>query len=451
MPVILKIAIGLGIFAVLVVVAFAIWRAGLASANERRFKAIQAAGEPSNSRELNAWYEAVDPAENAALVWLDGISKLDPPLEKNKPRPWDRITLPTRGKRLDAAQLKEAEPLLAQNKEALALFRKAAALKKSRYPVDLNQSIYADLSHLTPLKAAGQFLRLESLVHASSNRSGEAAESILAILGAGRSLAQEPVLISQLVRAALCSIAVISTERALNLVPFTETQLASLQAGFAEMETPDIAYRALIGERANSATIMNSPNQITPPVHESEGQENMQGMHDVVSSPVTRLTGFFQRDLGFFLDAMATNIAFSKLPDPEKFKTRTNADAMDLRARRGYYILSSLLLPALSKTFERDADHRARARVAQTAMAVERYRLANQGKLPPKLNALVPKFLSAELVDPFDGETVRYVTKAAGYVVYSVGPDGTDDEGTERPSNNRDSKVPYDITFIMEH
>jgi hypothetical protein len=147
---------------------------------------------------------------------------------------------------------------------------------------------------------------------------------------------------------------------------------------------------------------------------------------------------------------MGTNIVIAKMPDPQKFMAHTNADSIPLQARRGYYIMSSLLLPAFSKAFVRDLEHSARLRVAQTAMAVERYQLANQGRLPATLATLVPKYLEAVPADPFDGEPLRFKTLPGGYVIYSIGQDATDDGGTPLPSGSRTVKAPHDITFTIE-
>src|SRR6185369_4960378 len=154
-----------------------IWRTNLASANAKRLKAIQASGEHATARELNAWYVAVDSAENAAVFWLDGIDKFRPPYQKGTALPWDQIPLPARGARFEADVLKQATDVLAENRESLALFQRAAALKKSRYPVDLIQSVYADLAHLSPLKSAAHLLRLEATVHAQGRRAAEAVAS----------------------------------------------------------------------------------------------------------------------------------------------------------------------------------------------------------------------------------------------------------------------------------
>jgi hypothetical protein len=89
--------------------------------------------------------------------------------------------------------------------------------------------------------------------------------------------------------------------------------------------------------------------------------------------------------------------------------------------------------------------------VARTAVAVERYRLAT-GQLPDDLSELVPSHLEEIPLDPFDGRPLRYKKRDGGYVVYSVGPDGTDDNGTEQQPIPRSQKkdLPYDITFIVE-
>jgi hypothetical protein len=94
--------------------------------------------------------------------------------------------------------------------------------------------------------------------------------------------------------------------------------------------------------------------------------------------------------------------------------------------------------------------------------------------VPGDLSVLVPKLLANIPEDPFDGAPLRYRKLTPGYVVYSLGPDGTDEGGTERggPPNtgvlklpagkkgvagaaarkpaNRVSSNVYDVTFTVE-
>ena len=84
-------------------------------------------------------------------------------------------------------------------------------------------------------------------------------------------------------------------------------------------------------------------------------------------------------------------------------------------------------------------------RAARTALAVERYR-RTRGPLPQKLDDLVPEFMDAIPIDPFDGKPMRYNKLEMGYVVYCIGPDGDDDGGKERePGGGDDHDVPFTV------
>ena len=67
-------------------------------------------------------------------------------------------------------------------------------------------------------------------------------------------------------------------------------------------------------------------------------------------------------------------------------------------------------------------------RTAITAVAVERYRQAHNGSLPTQLESLVPQ-LPAVPIDPFSGRPVLYQASGAGYTVYSLGANRSDDGG----------------------
>jgi hypothetical protein len=113
-----------------------------------------------------------------------------------------------------------------------------------------------------------------------------------------------------------------------------------------------------------------------------------------------------------------------------------------------------MFLPGFSKVILRDAEMRARLRTARVAIAVERWRAAHGGQIPDSLDGLVPAFLPSIPIDPFDGQPLRFKKLAKGHVVYSVGPNGQDDGGKERPPYSRtmtnEEKSRYDITFTVD-
>ena len=80
----------------------------------------------------------------------------------------------------------------------------------------------------------------------------------------------------------------------------------------------------------------------------------------------------------------------------------------------------------LANVFNENARALAALANAQAAVALERWRLAHPGRLPDTLAELVPAYLTAVPLDPYDGQPVRYQKLPVGYVVYSVGTGWTD-------------------------
>ena len=113
------------------------------------------------------------------------------------------------------------------------------------------------------------------------------------------------------------------------------------------------------------------------------------------------------------------------------------------------YMICRMLLPTLSFAVEKNVQGLTQLEVARTALAVQRYRLA-QGKLPAALGDLAPAYLDAVPVDPFDGQALRFKPLAAGFIVYSVGRDGMDNGGRAKDENGRQFQPGTDITFTVE-
>ena len=150
---------------------------------------------------------------------------------------------------------------------------------------------------------------------------------------------------------------------------------------------------------------------------------------------------------------METDIAFAKLPMPRDLKSADDFYESVVLPRlmkpHGYY-MSVTFLPDMPSVLIREAESFAFTRLASSAIAVERFRLAN-GQLPESLKALTPRFLSTVPIDPFDGANLRYRRLPAGYLIYSVDRDRHDDGGQERPDYMNDTETnSYDITLTVE-
>ena len=90
----------------------------------------------------------------------------------------------------------------------------------------------------------------------------------------------------------------------------------------------------------------------------------------------------------------------------------------------------------VGRHFQATARRLAIVRTAATAVAVERYRLAQGGQMPSRLEDLVPTFLAAVPVDPYSGAAVKLVRSQGKYVVYSFGVNRKDEGGTQLRAPN---------------
>jgi hypothetical protein len=415
--------------------------------------AIRRQGLPVTLAELNAWYAPIPPAENTALIYSEAFTL---PLFNNSSSgsvapALDNATLPTRGHHFTPENKKDLTVFLEHNQEVLRLLYSVPASGRSRYPIDLNQGFNTPLPQLAKLRTAVQLLTAEAMLHADNGEAELANKALLAAGRAAESLSDEPLLISQLVRMACWSIVEVRLERVVNLIELSEEQLASIQTMLRLAEEQPAMYRAMVGEQAIGVAFFTTPkgqatffsNRRGP-----GGSAQTDRMKETLSLSLLKVLGIFQKDKSIFMQVMATNVAGAKLPFPERIQRGKQADALVSALAGRLYLFSRIMLPPLSHAFPRDGDLAARLRVAQTALAVERFRHAHNGSLPASLDGLVPTYLEAVPQDPFDGQPLRFKPLSRGYVVYSIGSDEKDDGGKERDPKNLGSS--YDITFIVE-
>jgi len=119
------------------------------------------------------------------------------------------------------------------------------------------------------------------------------------------------------------------------------------------------------------------------------------------------------------------------------------ARAFASKTRRGEYIgnrVVSLTLPALEKL--QDASDRAEQthNNLEIALALAAYRVDTK-RYPARLEDLVPKYLSRIPSDIFSGKALIYRPSEDGYLLYSVGINGIDDDGRRMEDEPRGDDV----------
>jgi hypothetical protein len=429
-----------------------VWRSRLAAEVNGRLQRIRAQGLPTSGAELNPWYPAVPDQENCALVMTQAFALLQS-FSDSRSNQVAAFKLPPRGQQLTEGDRQLLEPYVDMNRPALARAREAFSLPRSRYPVDTSMGPYALLPHLPQLRRLAQISRMDMALALDSGNTTEATASVTCLLKMARTLDEEPLLISQLVRVAILRMAVVSLERRLAVDGLTAAEMTDITEAIPDGGETNWLTRALIGERAigiptfrmSSAEIARLTQGDQPFTELAVGRP-LPGRQPVLM----RLTGFFDRDLNFYLQAMETNITLVQQSPPRSLALTNINDQLGRTALRKKFFLSAMALPSLSRVTVRQAETLAYVASAQAALAVERFR-SSQARLPATLDELVPQFLRAVPSDPFDGTPLRYRRLPIGYVIYSVDVDGKDDGGREKPERKKPTdKTTYDITFTVE-
>jgi hypothetical protein len=93
-----------------------------------------------------------------------------------------------------------------------------------------------------------------------------------------------------------------------------------------------------------------------------------------------------------------------------------------------FYDFSNMYVSSLIDSVERNLRFEAEKESARVAIALEQFRL-DTGKLPERLEELVPKYMDKVPIDPFDGKPLRYKRLEKGYTIYSVGINQIDEGG----------------------
>jgi len=427
-------------------VGFAVFRVATRTTLRNAIDAIHAAGEPVTMAELDAWYKTPAFGGNAADYITDALARLRiPEGEDQEQIPlFGQTELPARRQPLDQQTRDKIDKLLVDNAEPLDLLHQAASIARSRYPVDLSRGQSTLLPHVSEMSKAARLLALEAAVHADRSEAEASVESLVAACGLGRSLLCEPIPISQTVRYTCDSIATKALEHALNRLSLTENLLAELDRAVQTARDPNALSRSLVGQRCFDQELFRNPRSMG--LRTTSGSS---GEPSLLSIEVRRGIGLLDQEWSVFLDLMRDLIEAARLPVHERLAASHEVQAR-LAALSRFHAITRFLMPPAFGLFAADLTDQARLEIARTALAVERYRLAT-GRFPAGLADLVPTYFDAVPEDPFDGRPLHYRTSQAGYTLYSIGTDETDDGGKERLSGRAGrQQTSYDITFMVE-
>jgi hypothetical protein len=397
--------------------------------------------------ELEA-HRRLPPAEhNAALQVLKAASLLPVPWPARPDDPEEEEVhtgaevlwrLPPE-RQLDERQARRLRADLEQARPALDPARKLADMPEGRYPVvwaadvTFTRCPWSDAIHATPA-----LLELDAVLRSEDGDPDAALTSTRALVNVGRSLGDEPFFGAALSRSVCRRNAVLAVERAVAQGRPSEKALAAVQESLAREDALPLPLLYFRGERALMHDFLTRVDA---------GQHRISEMG---CTPTRGLGAHAETWLGRphalhkharYLRDMNEAVEIAKLPLGRQYPLYR-----EWRRRKGYvenvgdgFTLGGALEDILLH------DH-ALLRSGLAAVAAERYRLGH-GDWPRALADLVPAYLPAVPLDPFDGQPLRYRRTDGGAVVYSVGEDGRDDGGDLSPPPH--GYLPRDVVLTL--
>jgi len=151
----------------------------------------------------------------------------------------------------------------------------------------------------------------------------------------------------------------------------------------------------------------------------------------------------FKKDLAVYLSLMSQVQDKYKVPYWQIAQT-IHKHPSDEQIPR-YCLLTRQILPNLDMVFGNKANHDAAVAVARVGLALKLYKQKIEA-YPDTLDKLAPEFIENIPVDPCTGKPLVYRKADAGFILYSLGSDQRDNNGTPWPTGKFVTGL-YDIVW----
>ncbi len=366
-----------------------------------------------------------------------------------------------------AAEVADIWPGLRREVEANrdGLLKLQAALERPRleFPVNYQGGFMTlGVAHLVPLKSAARRISAAVMMDLRDGNPDSAWLNLRALCAIPVRWHDEPLLISDLVRASIVSIAAATTWSALQHPDWSEARLAELQRLWEFTPTNAASGRALEMERAMMGDEYESLRRDSDRLRDSLasfGAPASNGLLDdlaevgakILESPRDGIQLFMNLaprrwawrpwnsyyDEAWAIETVALHLQASRAFDAGQPYATLDRALQEAVAERGspppQFLVSAISDGTFNKFLDKMVLMETQRRIVVTAIALRRHKLAH-GAWPARLEEMVPRFLSAVPVDPMDARLLRYRSGTDDHpVLYSVGLDGVDASGDPKP------------------
>jgi hypothetical protein len=309
------------------------------------------------------------------------------------------------------------------------------------------------LPHLGEVHGMAQMLALDARLAATEGDAERATTNLRAIIRIAEQTREIPLLINDIFAISIVARAIEDTVHLIHEHPdlLSDANLATLAHALAGFPSDGQPLARFDGERmvfedavqrlysldsdGNGVLLSGAFDELMA----LEGRApDTTGVANTLVGPVAAaLMADRKTALGFYNDALEGLLAWSKQPTWNRGAYASPVESLDNPLSRARHLLVTLIMPAFENSVRQAEQTEFVRDSALVVIAIELHR-RREGRLPSKLDELVPELLPRVPLDLFTGEPIRYRVEGDSFVLWSVGNDYIDDggavvEGTKWP------------------
>lgn len=424
------------LIAVVVIVAV-IYRQYTCLHLDQQLADLRARGLLTNGEELNAWYSVPPDVRDTTEQWIAATRAT----AKLKIGSGDRMlpfvglgSTPVPPPGQEWAELNDSRLFLKECESEIQLIMDAAeAGGIARYPVDFREGLSARIIDQHETRNLARILSLSAHVQAHDGQFQNALGDLKSIFAVSRSIDREPLMISQMIRNAVCAMGCVATVQLLPYCDWSDKELQELQTAIGQIVLRKSTQHAFYGQLAifldDPKSVLNSSTFGAAVFRESALSKAI----EMIDRPARAL------DLSW-MDTVETFDATWK-----EIMTNPPGALSPVISR-----VVMWHLPVLQQAIASGMRTETRQNCCIAVIAAQRYRLKHS-KLPGTLADLIDFIPDADaskstrLIDPFDGKPLRFKEIGKSIVIYSVGANRLDDDGDV----DMERRVAPDFGFLI--
>lgn len=402
---------------------------------------LRAKGEPVSKEDLERSFVCDLPDERNMAIRLAPAAKrfmeYEASAEARKLLPGTCSTDPlATGERWPSDRMAAASDYLRRFEPELSDIHEALQLERGCTRVHWSTPMFqANMPDSSELRSVSKALVIEVLFAAQQGDRERAAAIIRDASRIERAIDDNPTMIGQLVRLALRASFMDCAAETVNLCDLSERDLAEIDAQLRQEDVAAQYKRGLLVERVVYLEDLNW------------------AMSGGDQGGIVRIASRFVPEFASEILVRELKV-YNKLLDAIDGPNRRALAAFDLAIQEAEKLprrclMLKMLLPSLKQSCVMSMRCVSLQRALRVALAAERFRLTT-GRWPDDASALVPDYLDAVPVDPFDEQPIRFQRTDRGVKAWCIGDDRVDNGGDIKRFERLSScEKPPDWGWIM--